>query len=476
MVKMVDTVYTRKPQHFEPGPDFAELKVDVDFSVKPAFWVRNEVVLKPGAKVFVKSGDHPILVGRQLGKGRVACLLVDHRGKSGDGTTAFFDWQDWPALARAVMEWLAPAAGTEVPRNVAPAGADDALAALQRSDREDELGNLDDLGAEPGMALLGETSEAVGVELTDKELEGRVALINKALGSTSLWLAAVMARQYGTIANLPVRERMAILQLLGLERPENAGKLGENALKSESSALQGNAYCLLALAGDARLPGIVASLPALRVESREEHAERLHDLALAVALYRKPELLAEGKKRIQAWNSKETAIRDDFARMLQGDDAMLETSPCLPADDIFARLGWLAYLSRHDPNAYGRQFLHEWLRIDQYRDYCGRTRHYLKEDRKQQGAALDVFSHLRLRLQALQAVTRADAEAILSKAPEEAAKALSEVRFSKDVRSAINLLADQDTASTAAILRIVDKGKNQDLAAFAGARLAADGM
>ncbi len=108
---MVDTVYTPTPRTFTPGPDFADLQVNLDFTAKPCYWVRNEVVLKPGAKVFLQSGDRPILVGWQLGKGRVACLLLDYRGKSEQDVTAFFDWKDWPKLAEAVMRWLAPDAG-----------------------------------------------------------------------------------------------------------------------------------------------------------------------------------------------------------------------------------------------------------------------------------------------------------------------------------------------------------------------------
>lgn len=113
--EVVDTRASEQPQPIEPGPDFGLLGAKLDFSVKPSFWSWNQVLLKdePGVKVFLKSGNRPVLVGWQVGKGRVACLLVDHRGRSGpapDGShaTAFFDWEEWPTLVRAVLEWLSP--------------------------------------------------------------------------------------------------------------------------------------------------------------------------------------------------------------------------------------------------------------------------------------------------------------------------------------------------------------------------------
>ena len=136
MTAMTDTVYPETPEAIEPGPDFGELGVDADFTAEPVYWVRNEVVLKPGAKVFLKSGDRPILVGWQRGKGRVVCLLVDHRGKSEGGVTAFFDWADWPELMAAVIKWAAPNAKRTDPPPAPTPKADEA---------DDLAGDMDDL-------------------------------------------------------------------------------------------------------------------------------------------------------------------------------------------------------------------------------------------------------------------------------------------------------------------------------------------
>ena len=109
MTAMQDTI-TDEPKPFEPGPDFADLGIKADFTARPSFWVRNEVVVEPGTKVFLKSGRLPVLVGRQVGKGRVVCLLVDHRGLSEGDVTAFFDWAEWPRLFGAALRWAAPEA------------------------------------------------------------------------------------------------------------------------------------------------------------------------------------------------------------------------------------------------------------------------------------------------------------------------------------------------------------------------------
>jgi len=127
--EVVDTRASDAPQPIEPGPDFGLLGAKADFGVKPSFWSWNQVLVKddPGVKIFLKSGNRPVLVGWEVGRGRVACLLVDHRGCSGpapDGShaTAFFDWEEWPALVQAVLEWLAPDAlqgGAEMPVGLA---------------------------------------------------------------------------------------------------------------------------------------------------------------------------------------------------------------------------------------------------------------------------------------------------------------------------------------------------------------------
>ena len=160
MTAMQDTV-TDEPRPFEPGPDFAELRIKADFTARPSFWVRNEVVVEPGTKVFLRSGRLPVLVGRQVGKGRVVCLLVDHRGLSEGDVTAFFDWADWPRLFEAVLRWAAPeaAAGGQTP----PA----AVAKKPASAKAREKG-VDDL-IEDALGEDGPDESVVAVRKTEAE-------------------------------------------------------------------------------------------------------------------------------------------------------------------------------------------------------------------------------------------------------------------------------------------------------------------
>ncbi|MDA1139244.1 MAG: glutamine amidotransferase [Planctomycetota bacterium] len=475
-VRWVDTIYPQTPQPFEPGPDFADLGVDLDFAARPVFWVRNEVVLKPGAKVFLKSGDRPILVGWQVGKGRVACLLVDHRGKSEDGHTAFFDWQDWPALAGAVMRWLAPEAGATSPGRSKQPEAEAALAKLKQLGEKDELAGFDaiEAGDDAGLDLPGVASVNMGAELKPEELKERLVLIGAALQGTGPELAAALAAQVSTVSNLPLRTRMQILLRLHRERPPGTVALGRNALKSQSAALHGCGYAMLALAGDESFPKILASPPPVSVESEDGRRERLHDLALAVAFYPKPDLVAEGKRRVEALNNKEAAQVAAYAKVCGDDKVLAETAPCLDADGIFERLARLAYLSRHDRGTYGAAFLGEWVKVGLYRKYCGITANYLIGQNKFEGdraqAIRTQWVNLGERFRALQDLTRPEAEAFLAASPSEAGAVFAQARTTQERQVTINLLGDLSRDASAKILKALIDADHPDLAAFARSR------
>jgi hypothetical protein len=455
---MVDTVYVDPPQPLEAGPDFAALNAKCDLTAKPAYWVRNEVVLKPGAKVFLKSGDRPILVGWQLEKGRVACLLVDHRGKSGPGVTAFFDWPEWPRVEEAVLRWLAPDAGRVAPAK--PTG--DAKALAKRLD--DDATNDE---AEPG-----EDDAAAVVKLDPKRLKARVSLIEQALSAGGPEVAAALARQLASVSNLPQSVRLPITAQVAAARPANLAALGKEALRGEAGALQGCGFLFLAMAGDPEFAKVAVEPLATLMEAEDSTVQRQRDLALAVALYPKPDLVEEGKRRVAAWNAREAAVRADYAQQLAGDTAMLETSTYLEADVILARAGWLAYLARFDAKTYGAAFVHEWLLCAQYQDYCGRSIGNATDNgKKKADGAVQSFTDLSTYFATLQGMTRADVEALIGTAPAEVAAALARVRFSSEVRTAANLLGNLDKAKAAAVL-VPGKVAQPDLAAFAAARAA----
>lgn len=225
MKAMQDTI-TDEPRGFEPGPDFAELGLKADFSARPSFWVRNDVVVEPGAKVFLTSGTIPVLVGRQVGKGRVACLLVDHRGLSEGDVTAFFDWADWPRLFEAVLRWAAPEAATgEMPQPLAASAP-----AKQREKSVDDL--LDEAFSDAG------PDESV-VKVPKTEAERRQE----------------QRDGVAAIATLATPERMdeAAAQVAALNRQESEATKAFARLNGDDTAILPSARCLDAEATFERL-------------------------------------------------------------------------------------------------------------------------------------------------------------------------------------------------------------------------------
>jgi len=472
---VVDTVYPEKPQAFEPGRDFGELGVTLDFAAKPVYWVRNEVVLKPGAKIFLASGDRPILVGWQLGKGRVACLLVDHRGKSEAGVVAFFDWPDWPRLVEAAVRWLAPEAGRSAP---AATGTDAQTKAIlsqfQGAGMDDVLDILDRPRAGLSLPATGSSSSR---PLAGEALKQRLALIDRALAVGGAEIAAALATQLAAVENLPLDTRLRVFALLARQRPASASAAGRQALRSRQPTVQGSGCVLLAVAGDREFVRQFASLRAIPGDVDVEKQARLRDLALGLTLYPKPDLVEEVRRRVEDWNQQEAATRAAFAKVCGPDTAMLETTPFLDADALLQRLACLAYLSRHEPQTFAPAFLHEWLRSRQYIDYCWRTSAFMISQDKLTGArAAGVSGMWRSvvdRFSALQGLTRPDVDALLANRPAEAGAALGQARFTLERQAVVNLLGDLDRAQAAEVLAGLKQARHPDLAAFARARAAA---
>jgi hypothetical protein len=476
---MQDTAYASPPLPFEPGPDFADLGVTVDFSARPVYWVRNRAVLEPGTKVFLKSGDRPILVGRSLGKGRVACLLVDHRGKSEAGTTAFWNWPDWPKLAAAVLDWLAPDAVRTDP--VPPPANVARLVGEFESAADDEM--LDGLvaGDDAGpSALPGGLLAAPEEQLAGEQLQARITLVQRALeAGDSPELATVLARQMATVGSLPLGVRLRIVRVLERLRPPIAAEQGRAALETADSVLHGSGSLLLAVAGDPGFRTLLDSQPALAVDSEMAARERTRDLALAVAVYPKPDLVEAGRKRVAAWDRQQADCRAAFVRTAgHGDTDLIESSgPYLDAEAVLARLAWLAYLVRHDPAAYSRAFIREWLWIGEYEDYCERSIQEVGEDKRISNTVRSLqtesWGGLWSRLSCLRELARPDAERVLAERPAEVATVMAELRFAPQVRDAINLLGHRPARESGPVLAPLAQAFHPDLAAFAAERLAA---
>lgn len=442
---MQDTVYSATPQAIGPGPDFEVLGLRLDFADKPSFWVRNQGVLKPGAKVFLASGGHPVLVGWDCGRGRVACLLVDHRGKSDGKVTAFFDWKDWPRLVEGVLRWLAPDA-SKVDAPVPMQGREAFLAELRKVTEGDLFAGLDDPGLGLDMGGAG-TAAAPAVALTGEALKRRVALLDRALGAGGADLAALLATQLGMVRTLPQATRMRIVAALWRERPPEALAVGKGALAAGDALLRGSGSLLLAVAGsplavaEYRSPGRVSG------ETQAEGRERLRDLAMAVAVFPGDGLVDEVRRRVEEWDRQEEKIRTAFAAVVGDDVAMLETSPCLDAEALLARLACLSYLSRRDP-AFAGPFLREWLRIGLYQDYCSRSIQHVQGELKLAAPVaeplVEGWRNLSARLGALREWTEADARTVAARMPEAVKAAAASARFTAERLAAFNLTGARD--------------------------------
>jgi hypothetical protein len=473
--KTVDTVYPPVPLAIEPGKDLAELGVKLDLAARPAVWVYNAVALKedPGVKVFLKTGNVPLLVGRQLGKGRVACLLADHRGQSADGVTAWFDWAGWPDLARAVLAWLAPDAYRRDPVETKRLGADDLArlaAKLRAASVDDVVGRLID-EKETRPQVLAEPGAAV--ELKPAELTERLATLEEALRGSGPELAALLAEQLAAVPNLPDAMRGRLVDFVRRQPPAGLAAVASRCLKAKEPAIRQNGYELLAIAGAPEFPAVLASSP----DAMEtDPVTRDRCLALGVAMYPKADLCDDGRKRLAAWNAQEA---DACAAYTGGKPWSLESPevPCLDSETLFRRAAWLAYLSRHDPKTYGAQFAREWLMTAEYEDYCARTARSLWSDNmtpaevkraKFQGELWDKFAALFARLRGL---TQDDAERLLKDHPDLAAAGFKQAAFLREGRECINLLGVQPVADTRPTLESLSGARCPLLADFARARL-----
>jgi|GEM_PF-1158447 len=454
--EMKDTRTSAQPVACEPGPDFSELKCKANFAAKPAFWVYNQVVLKdqPGIKVFLTSAKGPVLVGWQVGKGRVACFLVDYRGKSEKGTTAFFDWADWPDLARAVFAWLAPEAGQTGPARTGIT-ADEAKKLLAKLD-QDTLGDGSDLGVEG----LGETSRSSsGRDRAKKSDSERVGTIRRLLTAPATAVdPAVMLGQLFMPGSLPNEVRWGVIDCVVAHPPTGLPDRVKAGLNHSDTAIRQTALQCLGAVDAAAVLREFNNPPSM---PEGDQVGRMYALTLTLPLVKGPGLVDEARRRVGQWNAAEKEVFDKWTEG-KGFTTAAPELPCLNAEALFQRIGWLAYLSRQDPQVYGAQFVREWLLTGTYQDYCWRT-----IGNKHPGD----WQRLSAYLGRLRDLTRPDIEALLKTQPDVVAAGFGKAHFTLEYRAALNVLGGQDRTATAGILAKLKTAANPDLAAFAAARL-----
>ncbi|MDP6360719.1 MAG: glutamine amidotransferase, partial [Planctomycetota bacterium] len=78
----------------------------VDWSASPATFFHHRLIPKADATVLVNSGEHPMLIVGQHGRGRTAVFAGTVNGEPPEGVTAFWLWRDWPQLLANTIEWL----------------------------------------------------------------------------------------------------------------------------------------------------------------------------------------------------------------------------------------------------------------------------------------------------------------------------------------------------------------------------------
>lgn len=473
-----DTRYSRDPLPIEAGKDFGELNVAADFGAKPSFWVWNQVALRddPGLKVFLKAGNRPVLVGWTLGKGRVASLLLDHRGKSEKDVTAFFDWKDWPAVLRGVFAWLAPEAlqNTPSPRRDLPQETTRSLLAeLKGASIEDAIDRFDKAPVGEGLTALDGPK---GEELRGAALESRVRVIQRLLDTSGPEVSASLAEQLAAVSNLPLETRFAIVDFIRRQPPANLADIGTRCLGAREGSIRGAGCQLLAMAGDPGFKKLFAGVspgPAVPEDGRMELGR---DLALGLLLYDKPDLKEEGRRRVGAWNAEEQKQKGRYTHGQEFSLAAPEV-PLLDREILFQRVAWLAYLCRQEPKVFGAQFAREYLMTGQYEQYCDRSVENLAADqtlsaagRSRQTAEL---VSLRTYLVRLRRLATPDMEALVKLQPDLAAAGFGSAHFTAEYLVAVNLLGAMDPTAAAGILDKLKEASNADLADFARARSAA---
>lgn len=93
------------PLALQPGPGvlFSER---IDWRRKPSTLYYHDATPKPGAEVWLKAGDIPLLVVRKLGNGCIAGFLTAPLGRPPEGALAYWEWEAWPALLAEIVEKL----------------------------------------------------------------------------------------------------------------------------------------------------------------------------------------------------------------------------------------------------------------------------------------------------------------------------------------------------------------------------------
>ena len=448
--EMKDTRLCAQPEELKPGKDFDELQSQCNFKAKPSFWVYNQVVLKddPNIKVFLTSSKGPILVGWQVGKGRVACWLADHRGKSEKETTAFYDWDQWPGLMRALFNWLAPQANLVIPTK--PAITTGEVKKIIEQFEQDAMGDL------ASDSLPSKNKQVKNNLETDRE---RVATIRRVLSASPDAVdLSLLLDQLLLVSNLPDDLRWQLIDRVMSKPPAALNERIKAKRHSSDIAIE---LTVLQCLGAVDPSALLQEIGDATKRSENDSIARMIALSLSIPWVKTPELVAEGKRRVEQWDQSEKATLDAWTGGKDFSPAAPEL-PGLDADALFQRIAWLAYLSRHAPETYAAPFARQWLMIETYQDYCARS---IKN--KKNGD----WNRLGTSFGRLRDITHADLIALIQSHPKQMADGFSKAHFTLEIQSLMNALGEQSPSSTRVILSRLTTAAHPDIVNFARERL-----
>ncbi len=67
--------------------------------------------LTDDATVLLCADEHPAIVARRYGQGRIITVMINPHGAPGDGTTPYWEWHHWPRVLQSCLRWLGEDAG-----------------------------------------------------------------------------------------------------------------------------------------------------------------------------------------------------------------------------------------------------------------------------------------------------------------------------------------------------------------------------
>ncbi len=311
----------------------------------------------------------------------------------------------------------------------------------------------------------------LGITLDNATLQKRVALLRQLLPVANADIRQAFAEQLAKIANLPADLRDGML--VTLKSAPGLGAIAARAAACRNADVRENGLLMLGETGDAALAALLKEPPA---QATFDPYKINRALAVAVAGYAQHDMVKLGAAKVADWDKQENAIKIRYTGGPDFSPAAPE-QPCLDSESLYARIGWLAYLSRWEPDTYLPRFVREWMLIEQYAEYArtimsGLARDTVLTETQKKGKMRDLTGFIDA-LSRLDRATTPALERAFAAHPELVAQGFTRARYLHEADRAIVFLGNHPAADSRAALAIVATAKMSRLAEFAKARLQA---